>query len=166
MDPNSIRLEGSSQDAVEVCGDTNNDDGNDDRHFCIKCKQTIIGLATYISHRRKGCNQVTNKVSFSFIMILKLLGSDYLSAYIIPHQYLFSQLYRSRIMMKLVKATIIIKILLHLKHHSQLALQLTPLHQRLHLWRTLAYTSPLSHYFKTHDSQYQGLPLPSHTIRG
>ena len=77
MDPNSIRLEGSSQDAVEVCGDTNNDDGNDDdSHFCIKCKQTIIGLSTYISHRRKGCDQVTKKVSCSFIIILKLLGSD------------------------------------------------------------------------------------------
>ena len=77
MDPNSIRSEGSPQDAVEVCGDTNNDDGNDDdRHFCIKCKQTIIGLTTYISHRRKGCNQVTKKVSFSFITILTLFGSD------------------------------------------------------------------------------------------
>ena len=139
MDPNSIRLEGSSQDAIEVCGDTNNDDGNDDdRHFCIKCKQTIIGLTTYISHRRKGCNQVTKKVSFSFIIILTLLGSDFidLSAYMIPHQYLFSQLYRSRIMMKLVKAMIIIEILLRLKHHHQLALQRMPLHQRLHLWRT------------------------------
>ena len=136
MDPNSIRLEDSSQDAVEVCGDTNNDDGNDDRHFCIKCKQTIIGLTTYISHRRKGCNQVTKKVSFSFIIILTFLGSDFM----MPDQYLFSQLYRLRIMMKFVKATIIIEILLHLKHHSQLALQLTPLHQRLHLWRTLAYT--------------------------
>ena len=80
MDPNSVRLEGSSQDAIEVCGDTNNDDGNDeDRHFCIKCKQTIIGLTTYISHRRKGCNQATNKVSFSFLMILKLLRSDLLT---------------------------------------------------------------------------------------
>ena len=77
MDPNSIRLEGSSQDAIDVCGDTNNDDGNDeDRHLCIKCKQTIIGLTTYISHRRKGCNQVTKKVSFSFITILTSFGSD------------------------------------------------------------------------------------------
>ena len=137
MDPNSIRLEGSSRDAIEVCGDTNNDDGNDDdRHFCIKCKQTIIGLTTYISHRRKGCNQVTKKVSFSFITILTLLGSDLICPCMIPHQYLFSQLYRSRIMMKLVKAMIIIEILLHLKHHHQLALQRMPLHQRLHLWRT------------------------------
>ena len=77
MDPSSIRLQGSSQDAGKACGDTNNDDGSDDdSHFCIKCKQTIIGLSTYISHRRKGCNQVTKKVSCSFITILTLFGFD------------------------------------------------------------------------------------------
>lgn len=32
-------------------------DYEDDAHFCLKCHTTIIGLETYVNHRKAGCSK-------------------------------------------------------------------------------------------------------------
>lgn len=29
----------------------------DDTHFCLKCHATILGLETYVTHRKTGCGK-------------------------------------------------------------------------------------------------------------
>ena len=69
MESASVGLEVIALKANEGQSENTEDD---DQHFCIKCKTTISGIEAYISHRRKQCNKLLEKVCNPFETFSKL----------------------------------------------------------------------------------------------
>ena len=59
MESISSSLEHENPRANEGLNENTEDN---DEHFCIKCKSTLIGLQAYIAHRRAGCDKVQEQV--------------------------------------------------------------------------------------------------------
>ena len=59
MELQPVELSPANPNAIQNLDDNAEDD---DEHFCIKCKLTIIGLEQYILHRRRECTKVVGEV--------------------------------------------------------------------------------------------------------